>query len=131
METETAWTPHMDVFKKILGERYGDAIRMVYQSEEPGSGIYINTDSTGKYFPERYMIDCCHDGMYYKEYFDTCEEAVEWAEGEFGDFGYSLFDTAETVERKVQDFLPDDGNSFFCLHEYSMGDVYSMGRSVA
>lgn len=131
VDTETAWSPHMDAFRKMLREKYGYAIRMVYQSEEPGTGVFINTDATGKYFPERFMIDCCHNGEYSKEYFCTLEEAVEWIEGAIGDFGYSLFDTAETVERKVQDILPDDGFSFFSFHEYSMEDGCSEERSVA
>ncbi len=131
VDTETAWSPHMDAFRKMLREKYGNAIHMVYQSEEPGTGVFINTDTAGKYFPERFIIDCCHNGEYSKEYFCTLEEAVEWIEGAIGDFGYSLFDTAETVERKVQDILPDDGFSFFSFHEYSMEDGCSEERSVA
>ena len=118
MDTETAWAPHMEVFRKVLQERYGNQILMVYMAEECGCGVYINSDTEGKYFPERYMVDCCHAGEFHKEYFDTYEDAVEWIQGEYKDFGFGLFDTVEDVERKVRDISAMDEDGFFCFRRF-------------
>ena len=132
VDTETAWAPHMEVFYRLIGEKYDNAIRMVYQSEECGCGIYINTDKEGKYFPERYMVDCRHFGEFHKEYFDSLEKAVEWIQGEYDDFGYELFDTVEDVERKVQDVSGWDEDGFFSFHEFVADDGHgAMEREVA
>ncbi len=122
VDTETAWAPHMEVFYRLISEKYGDAISMVYQSEECGCGIYINTDKEGKYFPEHYVVDCCHVGEFHKEYFNTYEEAIGWIQGEYKDFGFQLFDTVEDVERKVQDVSEWDEDGFFSFHEFVTDD---------
>ena len=132
VDTETAWSPHMEVFYRLIGEKYGGAIRMVYRSEECGCGIYINTDAEGRYFPERYVVDCCHVGEYHKEYFDSYEDAMEWIRGEYREFGFGLFDTAEDVERKVQELAGPEDDGFFSFHEFVMDDGHAAAeREVA
>ncbi len=131
VETETAWVPHMEVLYKILRENYGNLIHMVYQSIETGCGIYINTDTGGKYLPERYMIDCFHDGEYHTEYFKTYEEAVEWINEEYPTFSFSRFDGLEEVETKLQRAFSYDVNCFFNFHRFESDDGLGFERSVA
>lgn len=131
VETETAWSPHMDVFYKILREKYGDLIHMVYQSVETGCGIYINTDTEGKYLPERYMIDCYHDGDYHTEYFESYEEAIEWINEEYPTFSFSRYDAMEEVETRLQKAFSYDVNCFFYFHRFEPDDGFGAERSVA
>ena len=131
MDTETAWAPHMEVFRKVLQERYGNRIRLVYMAEECGCGIYVNSDTEGKYFPQRYMVDCCHAGEFHKEYFDTYEDAIDWIQGEYRDFGFSLFDTVEDVERKVREVSEWDEDGFFNFHRFEPEAGSGAERSVA
>ena len=47
---ETAWTPCYEV-TNLLKSVY-PSLRIFYQAEEPGNGIYLKNDAEGKYFPE-------------------------------------------------------------------------------
>jgi len=53
MSTLDAWKPMIDAYNKIA-DMYN--LNFVVKAEEPGHEIYINTDITGKYFPERYIF---------------------------------------------------------------------------
>ena len=52
------------------------------------TNTYINTDKSGKYFPEKYVVDLCVEGLeelgnpnveddYYTEYYESKEEATK------------------------------------------------------
>lgn len=56
LDTETAWGPNYDDMIKLIGRNY-NSLDLVMQSEEPGCEVYINTDTDGKYFTEKYMIE--------------------------------------------------------------------------
>lgn len=53
--TTTAWEPQMDIIDMML-EKYPH-LAYVYESEECGNEIYINTDKEGKYLDDRYVVD--------------------------------------------------------------------------
>ncbi len=53
---EDAWGPNTEYLKEII-KKAGYDLDLVYVAEEPGCGVYINTDTSGDYFPERYLID--------------------------------------------------------------------------
>lgn len=72
LQTETAWEPMYDMWDMILAECGFTDIKYVYSSEEPGMGIYINTDTEGRFFPEIYRIEVyisddfyCNDTQYF------------------------------------------------------------------
>ena len=131
LDTETAWEPHMEIFRKVLQEKYGNVIRMVYMAEECGSSIFINSDTEGKFLPERYMVDCCHNGEYLKEYFDSYEEAKDWLRGEYPDIGLGKFDSVADIEEKVnRSGIREDGD-FFYLHRFEPDYSRLVERSVA
>ncbi len=117
VDTETAWEPHMSVFYKILREKYDDAIHLVYLAEECGSQIYINSDQQGKYFTEHYMIDCCHHGEFFKEYFNSYHEAVDWIRDEYC-VGVNEHDSLKVVELKVEAVSDYDNGDFFNFHRF-------------
>lgn len=57
MQTETAWEPQADVVKDMLDCKECSELTFVLLAEEGGNEIYINTDTTGRFFSERYVLD--------------------------------------------------------------------------
>lgn len=53
LSAEAAWTPLIEAYAAIA-DIYD--VEFVMLSIEPGEGIYYNTDTSGKYFPDRYMV---------------------------------------------------------------------------
>ena len=51
---ESAWA-ELDEVRHFIEKKFPD-IKLYYQSEEPGLGIYITNDDTGQYFPEQYYL---------------------------------------------------------------------------
>ncbi|MBQ8092257.1 MAG: hypothetical protein IJ242_01595 [Clostridia bacterium] len=131
VDVETAWEPHMAMFYKIIREKYSDAIRFVYMAEECGAEIYVNTDKEGMYFPEHYMIDCCHNGEYLKEYFDTYQEAIGWVKSEYTGIDVSEYNSLKEVEAKVETVSDFDMGDFFNFHRFEPEYAYGEERGVA
>lgn len=53
LDLVTAWTPLYDAYRAIAGHY---DVAFVCKSFEPGCGIYFNTDTSGRFFPERYLV---------------------------------------------------------------------------
>lgn len=53
LSTDAAWIPLFDAYAAIA-DIY--SVEFVMLSIEPGEGIYYNTDTDGKFFPDRYMV---------------------------------------------------------------------------
>ena len=131
VDVETAWEPHMGMFYKIIREKYNDAIQLVYMAEECGSDLYVNSDKEGIYFSERYMIDCCHDGEYLKEYFDTYQEAINWIKSEYVGIDINEYTSLKDVELKVEAISAFDDGDFFNFHRFESEYSYGAERGVA
>lgn len=69
---EEAWT--LTDFGEVLFEAFPD-IKVYWNMEESGMGLYGTNDAKGKYFPERVLIDSCIDGDYEMDYFINDESA--------------------------------------------------------
>ena len=54
--TETAWEPMTEMWDKII-KKYYPSISYVLIAEEPGCGLYINTDLEGEDFFQRFFVD--------------------------------------------------------------------------
>ena len=130
VDVETAWEPHMAMFYKIIREKYNDAIQMVYMAEECGSDLYVNSDKEGIYFRERYMVDCCHNGEYLKEYFESYPEAIDWIRSEYG-IDTDKFDSIQEVEAKVEAVNSFDDGDFFNFHRFETEYKYDAERGAA
>jgi len=132
VDVETAWEPHMAMFYKIIREKYNNAIQLVYMAEECGDDIYINSDKEGIYFRDRYVIDCCHNGEFLKEYFETYPEAISWIKAEYGEIDINEYTSLKDVEMKVEaasPFVNDD--DFFNLRRFESEYSYGAERGVA
>lgn len=54
--TETKWVPKEEIFDAIC-KHYEGKIKYVYRAEEIGFSVFVNTDSKGIYFADRYYVD--------------------------------------------------------------------------
>ena len=130
VDVETAWEPHMAMFYKIIREKYSDVIQLVYMAEECGSDLYVNSDKEGIYFRERYMVDCCHNGEYLKEYFESYPKAIDWIRSEYG-IDTDKFDLIQEVEAKVEAVNSFDDGDFFNFHRFETEYKYDAERGAA
>lgn len=83
VQTESAWSANMEGFYKVLRKNYDGKINMVYQSEESGCGIFINSDTEGFFFIDRYRLDYCYGDSSVREYFSTWQETAEFLNAAF------------------------------------------------
>ncbi len=57
MQTETAWEPQDDIVRDMLDCKECSELDFVFIAEEGGNEIYINTDDSGRFFRDRYVLD--------------------------------------------------------------------------
>lgn len=57
VETQTAWEPQDDVVREMLDCTECSELDFVFIAEEPGNEIYVNTDTSGRFFSDRYVLD--------------------------------------------------------------------------
>lgn len=56
LATSTAWGPLNDMWDIIIENHY-PSIKYVYLAIEHGCSLYLNSDTEGKYYDERYLLD--------------------------------------------------------------------------
>jgi len=98
VDMETAWAPLPEVWD-LMAEKY--ELVYVYISEESGCEVYVNTDSEGRFFTTRYMLN----------YFDV--EDLELDAGIMTEFGERLREIGgETTYYDSWDEVADDFKVF-------------------
>ena len=55
LSTETAWGDMPQVWDFVMSKY--KTLKYYFLAEEPGCEYYVNSDTTGEYFPEKYYID--------------------------------------------------------------------------
>ena len=65
---EEAW--RQTDFHILLEQKFKD-IKVYFCCEEPDCDVFVTNDKKGKYYPERYLVDCCINNDYKHEYFKT------------------------------------------------------------
>lgn len=101
-DTDSAWNPNIDSFKILLQEKYNGKIKLMYQSEEAGCGIFITNDINGIFFSERYRLDFDMGKDWITEYFTGYEDLVNFIADEFPKAGVKLSDDTKAIEYKVK-----------------------------
>ena len=76
IDDETAWGPNDDSMQKMLDEKY-PGLEMVFRCEEPGMGVFVNTDETGRFLPERYVVDIYSEDNDITSDYDYAETATD------------------------------------------------------
>ena len=107
LSTSAAWTPLYDAYCAIADVYQ---LSFVMQSIEPGCGIYINTDHSGRYFPDHYTLSVdnedfitpagvpVYDKLEYGEKFSTDADLL----GRFTEIGYQA-DTIDALNLLLED----------------------------
>lgn len=102
--TMTAWGDMPKVWDFVL-QSY-PSMTYVYITEEPGMQYYVNSDTTGEYFPEKYIIDDFANGS---EYANDDEDLFEQM-AEIMDVGeIKNFEELEIYLELYNADHPDDG----------------------
>lgn len=103
LSTSAAWTPLYDAYQAIANAYQ---LSFVMQSIEPGCNIYVNTDHSGMYFPDHYILSVdeedfvtpagvlVYDKLEYGELFSNDKAVLE----RFMELGYH----ADTIEELNQ-----------------------------
>ena len=119
-ETESAWQPNMTTFFYLLQDKYANKISLVYTSEEPGSGVFINTDVDGLFFNDRYKIDCCLDNNYFTDYFTDFTDVIEFIQEDYPKADVCIYDSPEEIRNKViTAYGSSNEDSFFYLDRFT------------
>ncbi len=123
-ETESAWEPGMDAFEDLLVRKYRNKIKMVYQSEEPGCGIFVNSDKDGIYFTDRFRISWCYNDKYGTAYFSDWEETVEDLNGNFPKAKIDISTTPAEAEKHIRKAygLKDGCNDFITVDVFECSE---------
>lgn len=122
LETITAWNPQTELFDAVIHKHYLDAnenrlIDFVYIAEEPGFNIYINTDTEGEFFPDRFYIDSCVNNNYASEYMEKEEDVITWLKETFK--ALPEFTTLKEFEDCKSAILGED--DYINIHEFELG----------
>ena len=116
---DSAWNDMVEGWNYLL-EKYN--LKQVTKAIECGCELYLNTDKEGKYFPERYLIDCCKNNEYYWEEFETEEGAVKF----FNEIYKQKFETQEQCIEWFENVYnvgndnPDAENDFLNFYKYDL-----------
>ena len=105
---ESAWSPMIDGLKRILDERY-KTLQCEVVAEECGECIYINTDTKGRFFRDKYCLYSDETGS---EYFETDEELLRFVKEEFN---YNLPDPKNLKDDVYIEYAPDQEFSIHCF----------------
>ena len=119
IQTESAWNPNVEVFRKVITDHYEDEIDFVHCSEEPGFAIYVNTDTTGRFYEDNYHLDYCVKGKYVMEYFTTFKEVISALMEDFPELKFSIYDSVDEINDRVQTLLENSKDDYFNLYEYT------------
>ena len=119
IQTESAWNPNVEVFRKVITDHYEDEIDFVHCSEEPGFAIYVNTDTTGRFYEDKYHLDYCVKGKYVMEYFTTFKEVISALMEDFPELEFSIYDSVDEINDRVQTLLENSKDDYFNLYEYT------------
>ncbi|MBQ9764392.1 MAG: hypothetical protein IJV92_08565 [Phascolarctobacterium sp.] len=118
-QTESAWNPNVDIFNRIIRDKFKDEFEFEYCSEEPGLAIYINTDVEGFFFTDRYYLDSCINDEYETEYFESKEEVLEWIRDKFPEVKVTIKTALHKIEDEVQKYIDENSDDFFTLYKFS------------
>ena len=121
VETITAWNPATELFdtiidKHYLDNRYNRLIDFVYTAEEPGFNIYINTDTEGRFFSDRFYVDSCVNDVYESNYLENEQDVIDWLKETFKEI--PDFTTLKEFECCKSVILGED--DYINIHEFEV-----------
>jgi len=128
VDTETAWGPTDELWQAVIAKYEG--ISFVYIAEEPGMGVFINTDTEGIFFTEKFMINIfgdapLPDGWYegkdkpthvdIHEYFEDFDEVKEFC----AEFTGKEFCTIEELQNYFHEVFDEKSDLIGGVYEFT------------
>ena len=104
-------------FNELLEAQFPD-IKVYWIVEECGCEVYCTNDKEGKYFPQRYWVDTCINGIYESEYFQFESSVYKWLH----DITNGRVKCEEDVEKFNADYEDSgtDDENFIYVHEFEV-----------
>ena len=107
-----------------------EGVSFVYMAEEPGSEIFINTDTTGIYLPEKYLMEIygdapVPDGWYVNKDKSGCLNIREYFDnfGDLTDFCTELtgkeFNTLGELQTYFSELFDEEDNTTANIYEFT------------
>lgn len=109
---ESAWDEPNEV-RKFIEERFPE-IRIYYQTEESGMGIYKTNDVTGEYFPEEFYLWVENEETEYYNSLDQLIEAVQKITGS------KNLHTLDSCRKALESYSRKHSNLGYTLEEFTV-----------
>ncbi len=124
LSTTSAWEPLTDMWDLII-KRYYPSVSYVYLAIEHGTKLYLNTDTSGKHYNEKYLLDLCIPEKVFGKQIDTYE-FYEDLEELLADLKQLTGKRFENIEKAV-DFLRNkvegvEEDWIIAIGEFTAGD---------
>ena len=120
IETEEAWERHPEIWESIFSQECFDEVNFVYIAEESGNGLYINTDSEGLFYSDRYYVDVCLENEnrgYESAYFENDEGLFTYLKELAREIG--LPDDFQSIEQAQEMFsMRLNDEEYISVHRY-------------
>lgn len=111
---ESAWGELNEVREFI--EEYFPNIRLFFQCEESGMGIYQTNDDTGQYFPEKYYLWVENEET---EYYSTLEALAKEVENITGSKNLK---TLDSCKKALETYSRSHSDLCYTLEEFELLD---------
>lgn len=118
--TEAAWSPHTEDIDVLLSTPTYQDIQYVYTAEEPGMGIFINSDVNHRFLDTQYLIYYYYgDTTEEDQYVSNQEDLVNYLQSKFPNALITPWDSLATMTRKVENLLANTYDSYgIYIHEF-------------
>lgn len=110
LSTMTAWGDMPEVWDFVC-KNY-PSIEYYYLAEEGGLCYYVNSDTTGEYFPEKYYVLHAEG---YSEYLDDDEELLEYIAEKIG---AAKIESIDQVDQLLEQYNKEHANEEIYYHEF-------------
>ena len=111
---ESAWGELNEV-RNFIEEKFPD-IKLYYQSEEPGMGIYVTNDDTGQFFPEEYYL-WVENGE--TDYYDNLDDLLKDVEKITGSKNLK---TLDSCRKALETYSRSNSDLCYTLEEFELLD---------
>lgn len=110
--TESAWGEPNEV-RHFIEEKF-PGIRLYYQCEEPGMGIYVTNDDSGLFLPERYCLWIENGDT---EYYRTLSDVIKVVEDITGSKNLK---TLDSCRKALDSYSRDNDDLLYTLEEFKV-----------
>lgn len=110
LSTMTAWGDVPEVWDFVC-KNY-PSIEYYYLAEEGGLCYYVNSDTTGEYFPEKYYVLHAEG---YSEYLDDDEELLEYIAEKIG---AAEIESIDQLDQLLEQYNKEHANEEIYYHEF-------------